>query len=59
MAGILGAKECILFATGITNNTGYLTRINKIRKDSKALINNEINGLGQLGIGWHQPTKFT
>jgi hypothetical protein len=48
----LEAKECILFATGITTKTEYLTRIDKIRKDSKALINNEIkNGLGQLGIG--------
>jgi len=46
------AKECILFATGITTEKEYKENIKKIREDSKALIEKEIEmGLGQLSVG--------
>ena len=47
----LEAKECILYATGITTQAQYLININKIREDSRGLIELEIKeGIGDLGI---------
>jgi hypothetical protein len=48
----LEAKECILFATGITTREQYLFNIKEIRQASKELIQLEIDkGLGSLSIG--------
>lgn len=48
----LEAKECILFATGITTREQYLLNIKEIREASKALIQLEIDkGLGSLSVG--------
>lgn len=50
------ALECILFATGITDETQYLARLDAIRKDSKAIIEKEIEkGLGELRLGGPNP----
>jgi hypothetical protein len=48
----LEAKECVLYATGVTTRSEYLRRVDSIRSEAQSLIHFEIeHGLGQLNLG--------